>query len=560
MPAQQISNAFQIEVDGSPMQPVDLTRAEVEDHLHLPDAFTLTFRDAARTALGTAKLKIGAKVKISVLSDASAAPVKLLEGEVTALESEFHGGTSTTIVRGYDQSHRLLRGRVTHSYLKMTYKDVAEEVATRHQLTGGTIDATSPTHAHVSQSNESDWSFLGRLAAEVGYELTVSDEKLHFRHPGAADGAPSDRDLTSDDPLALMPGNNLLYIRASVTAAEQVKDVEVRGWDQRAKTVLKATAPTRTDAAKNGSSSAAVAAVFPSPALVSTGMMLGTNKAAEQAATALADRVAAGQTEIEGQARGNARLKAGAAVRVAQMGEPFDGRYVLTSTRHSYDPEEGYVTWFSVSGRQERSTLSLAGGGGGANGGGAANVIDGVVPAIVDDVDDPDGLCRVRLRFPWMSDQYVSDWSRVAQAGAGHGRGMVILPEPGDEVLVAFDQGDIRRPFVLGSLYNDKDRPDTGPGQLIDGSSKAVNNRLFTSRRGHQLVFVDTDQDCSVEIHSGDRKLVVRLDQTKKKITINSGGDLELQATGNIKIDAGGRMALKASGSLSVKGQTIELN
>jgi len=128
MTAQQVSNAFQIEVEGSPMPAVDLARVEVEDHLHLPDAFTLTIRDAARTALATTKLKIGAKVKISVISDASPAPTKLLEGEVTALEAEFHGGTSYTIVRGYDQSHRLFRGRVTESYLNMTYADVAKKV------------------------------------------------------------------------------------------------------------------------------------------------------------------------------------------------------------------------------------------------------------------------------------------------------------------------------------------------------------------------------------------------------------------------------------------------
>src|SRR5262249_10325623 len=155
----------------------------------------------------------------------------------------------------------------------------------------------------------------------------------------------------------------------------------------------------------------------------------------------------------------------------------------------TFNADEGYVTWFVVSGRQERSTLALTGGT--TTGSGPSGPIPGVVPAVVDDVDDPDKLCRVRLRFPWMSDAYVSDWSRLSQIGAGKNRGQVVLPEVGDEVLVAFDQGDIRRPFVLGGLYNDDDQPDLGPGSLIDGSSKAVNNRLFTSREGHQLVFVD---------------------------------------------------------------------
>src|SRR5262249_20469484 len=196
MPAQQVSNAFKIEIEGNDLPAgVDVARAEVEDHLHLPDAFTLTFKDTARTALSTANLKIGAKVKISVMSDAAPAPQVLLDGEVTAVEAEFHSGTSFTTVRGFDQSHRLFRGRVTASYLNMTYSDVAKKVADRAKLDPGKFDSSSPTHQHVSQTNESDWSFLSRLAAEIGFEVTVADKALNFCQPPAADAAPGDHDL-----------------------------------------------------------------------------------------------------------------------------------------------------------------------------------------------------------------------------------------------------------------------------------------------------------------------------------------------------------------------------
>jgi phage protein D/phage baseplate assembly protein gpV len=584
MPVQQVSNAFRVEIDGNALpSTVDLMGVEVEDHLRLPDAFTLSIKDTDRSAIGSAQVKIGSKVKISVLSDAEAGPATLLEGEVTALEAEFHAGFSVTLVRGYDQSHRLFRGRNTESYLNMTYADIATKVGSRRGGSIGQIDATSPTHEHVAQSNESDWSFLNRLAAEVGYEVTVADEKLHFRKPSESDHAPRDQNLSSDDPLALMPGSTLLSVRVNVTAAEQVKEIEVRGWDPKQKQLVKATAPTQTDAVKNGSSSAAVADVFPGPPLVSSGMVLASDQAAEQAAKALADRLAASQSEVEGKARGNPKLRAGAAVRLAQLGDPFDGRYVLTATRHVYDPDDGYVTWFTVSGRVERSTLALAGGGsGGASGGGPAGPIVGVVPALVDDVDDPEQLCRVRLKFPWLSDSFVSDWSRVAQAGAAEGRGFVVLPEVGDEVLVAFEQGDIRRSFVIGSLYNASDKPELGPGSFIDSASKAINNRLFTSRKGHQLVFVDADDGPAVVLQTSDKSLVVRLDEKARKIVISSGGDLELKADGDLKLTATGSVTmngasvsseatsswsakgasatLEGSGPVSVKGQPIQLN
>ena len=76
-------------------------------------------------------------------------------------------------------------------------------------------------------------------------------------------------------------------------------------------------------------------------------------------------------------------------------------------------------------------------------------------------------LARVKLKFPWLSDDYESEWARVAQLGAGHHRGAVWLPEVNDEVLVAFEHGDTRRPFVVGELYNGVDSP-LGDG-LVDG-------------------------------------------------------------------------------------------
>ena len=84
-----------------------------------------------------------------------------------------------------------------------------------------------------------------------------------------------------------------------------------------------------------------------------------TQKEVETAASALADRIAGGFAEFEGVARGNTALRAGCLVSVGLVGEPFDGSYTLTSTRHSYTPQDGYIVLFTVSGRQDRSLFSL---------------------------------------------------------------------------------------------------------------------------------------------------------------------------------------------------------
>jgi uncharacterized protein involved in type VI secretion and phage assembly len=551
--AAYVTNTFVVEFDGKAVPgDVDVASVVVEDHLHLPDAFTVTFRDGSRTALQRAGASVGARVRIGVLNDASPTPVYLIKGEITALEAEIHHGTSYSIVRGYDESHRLMHGTVTASYQNATYAEIASKVADRHRLKDGRIEGTSPTHPHVAQANESDWEFLRRLANEVGFELTVTDGQLNFYKPATAAAAPPARDLSADDPLNLLVGSNLLELRAVVTAAEQVKEVEVRGWDAVNKKPLVATAPIKTSTIANGHKPDELAAKFPGPSLVAADVPLGTAKEVDNSARALAECVAASFTEMEGQARGDAALRAGAAVTLGLLGAPFDGKYVITSSRHTYDAADGYTTWFTISGRHERTLLGLTGGG---SDGAPPMRLPGVVSGIVDDVNDPDQSGRVRVRFPWLADKYTSDWCRVVHAGAGKERGFFILPEVGDEVLVAFDQGEVRRPYVLGGLYNGQDTAKTGPGNLFDGSTHAVNNRLFTSRTGHQLVFIDAADHCGVVVSTGDGKIAIRLDQADKKIDITSSGAVTITADGDVTFDVKGAFALKAQ-SIKLEGQT----
>jgi uncharacterized protein involved in type VI secretion and phage assembly len=238
-------------------------------------------------------------------------------------------------------------------------------------------------------------------------------------------------------------------------------------------------------------------------------------------------------------------------------GRPFDGKYILTSTRHVYDPEDGYTTQFTVSGRQERSLLGLASGGGQSRNG-VARPLPGVAIAKVTDVGDPENLGRVKLTLPWLADKYVTDWVRTVQPGAGADRGAVVLPEVDDEVLVAFEQGDARRPYVLGGLFNGVDTPRLGD-RLIDPSTGAVNRRGFISRKGHCLVFLDGDGDEGVAVLSGDRGLRLSLNQSTMTLKLTSSGNVEIQGSRDVKIKAGGNLQLEATSAVEVKGMKVSI-
>jgi uncharacterized protein involved in type VI secretion and phage assembly len=245
------------------------------------------------------------------------------------------------------------------------------------------------------------------------------------------------------------------------------------------------------------------------------------------------------------------------AITMDNLGAPFDGKYTVTTSRHRIDPQSGYTTSFAVTGAQDRSLLGLAGSGA------RQQAPSGVVVGQVSDTNDPEKLGRVKLTFPWLSDDYVSAWARTVHAGAGKDRGALILPEVGDEVLVIFEQGDLRRPYVLGGLYNGVDQPDSKGIQPVDSGSGAINRRSIVSRRGHRIDLLDSDgRTEGITLATGDDKLSVTIDATKTTITVHADGTVKIEGSQGIVIDSsaaklelkGGEISVNASGNLKLKG------
>src|SRR5262249_49156354 len=255
--------------------------------------------------------------------------------------------------------------------------------------------------------------------------------------------------------------------------------------------------------------------------------------------------------EFEGVARGNPKLRAGTAISIDNLGAPFDGKYTITTSRHRYESDTGYTTSFAVTGRQERSLYGLTSGCS-IRGGGL-----GVVIGQVSDSKDPQSQGRVKLAFPWLSDDYVSDWARTVQPGAAKDRGRMVVPEGGDEVLVAFEQGDVRRPYVLGGLYNGVDTPNSGSVEVVDSGSGAVNRRSFISRRGHRIDLLDQDgRTEGVSIISCDEKLQVVLDAVATSVTVHSDGTVKIEGRNGVVVAAGSaKLELKA-GQISLSAQS----
>ena len=131
----------------------------------------------------------------------------------------------------------------------------------------------------------------------------------------------------------------------------------------------------------------------------------------------------------------------------------------------------------------------------------------GLVVGVVTNNKDPEQLGRVKVRFSWLSEQDESNWARIASPMAGNGQGIYFLPEVEDEVLVAFEQGDVAFPYILGALWNGKDKP---PVTNEDGKNDV---RVIKSRSGHVIRLTDEASKEKIEIidQSGKNNIVIDL-------------------------------------------------
>jgi uncharacterized protein involved in type VI secretion and phage assembly len=166
--------------------------------------------------------------------------------------------------------------------------------------------------------------------------------------------------------------------------------------------------------------------------------------------------------------------------------------------------------------------------------------LNGAAVGLVTDVEDPEGLGRVEIALPWYGDSY-SAWARVAHFYGGDKVGSTWVPERGGEVLLIFEHGDLRFPYVIGCLYSSIDTPP-------ESRTASSDVRTVRTPSGSEITFDETDGVVELKTKSGAS---VRLEENT--------GELILEATSKITLKAA-EISIEASASVTVKGSSIALN
>ncbi|MBL1176267.1 VgrG-related protein [Pantanalinema sp. GBBB05] len=558
----------------------DILEIIVEESLHLPGMFTLVIRNdyfPARTGespwLYDTTLTIGTSIEIalkaSTTEDTAFQEVKdntLIKGEITAIEAHFTPNSQAPIIiRGYDESHRLHRGRYNRSFQNKKDSDIVKQVIKEAGITAGTVDDTGGPYGYgdpvgyVFQENQTNMEFLRERAARNGFELFVQDGKFNFRKP------------TAGSTLNLVWLKDIISFQVQVSSAEQVSSVEVRAWDYQNKQAIVSTKSAQTSqvvtATGQGQGKTQSTAFNSSPKMIVVNQPVSSSTESDVVAQALFNELSGEFVQADAKAEGNPEIRPGKLIKLTEMGK-YSGSYYVTDTRHVFQ-QRVYVTEFSVRGLRDGDLLTTIQP--------QTRLQPGqtLLVGIVTNNKDPKKWGRVRVKFPTLTEDHESDWARVVAIGAGSSRGFDCLPEVNDEVLVGFEHGDIHRPFVIGGMWNGKDAPPTSvDNSVVDGK---VRLRTVKTRTGHTLQFVEEDKDTSKKgiyldsvyghklyLNDTDKKIELKtsgnhhllVDDTNKKIQITTSGGhtvtlddqarkITMSATSEIELTAPQKILLK---------------
>jgi uncharacterized protein involved in type VI secretion and phage assembly len=563
-------------IDGTVLSPEvmnDLYSLEVDISLDVPDMALITFHDNKLNLVNDTKYDPGKSVEVKMVGEAvqqngsHPTETSVFKGEIVGLEPQFNkGGTSLFIIRAYDKRHRLTRATKTRVFKQKKHSEIVSEIARENGLQSQ-VEDTSTQYEHLLQRNQTDLEFLLQMAGHNAYELLCEDTKIIFR-----------KRQTGSPVATLKWGEDLMSFSPRLSAAGQVNEVTVKGWDLKQKQAIVGTAATSSTQPAIGFGKwggLTAQSAFSAAKYFEVQQPLKDQGEAQKLAAAILDTLNESFVEAEGVCYGSPTIKPGCKVKVENLGAKFNGEYLITSVTHRYSAQEGeatYTSQFRVEGARRRLMMDLL-----QPVEAKPALMTGLVPALVTNNKDPENLGRVKVKYPWLPEnngaEIESGWVRVVALGAGNMTGFFWLPEVNDEVMIAFEHGDINRPYLLGGVWNSRDKsPETSDNAVAgDGSVKL---RTIQTRGGHIFRFTDDQSGSKIELIDSKQGTKIILDAQQENLTIETGNEIshkgktiKMKGDSGVTVESGSSLTIKgssisieASGQLTLKGSTVNIN
>jgi phage baseplate assembly protein gpV len=526
-----------------------LLELRVEQPLNAPAQATMRFYDEDFVLCDSTKFEIANEMQVS-FPDATGTLSKVFVGEVVAVAVEQGvDGLHELIVTLFDKSHRLGRNTTPKTYNRQKYKAVVRGLAMEVGLRADVRFLGETEFEYLVQTTDA-LTLLNEMARRTGAQWRVVDGTLTVFEPPMSQNA-----------VAVVWGEDLLRFRTRFSGSEWNDSVTVRGWDPKTKQAIvgtDATGKTYLTTAPLATAGRKKVSGFGAATRQTGGTVVTSPDEANEVAKALRANTSSVEVVSRGEVRGNPLIAPGGMIDISGVGTRMSGKYYLSEVEHVYNAR-GYATRFTAGSLSPSSLVDLTGGGG-------RQRPSGPMIGIVTNIDDEEGAGRVKVKLPAQGDDIESAWARMATLGGGSGRGLMFMPSVNDEVLVMFEQGDERRPLIIGSVWNGRDAPPFTAAE-VQKNGKAHRWGLITPT-GHKLTFVDdATDDQRLEVAINDGKTLLWLGRKKVEIVANNT-NLELRTgqasvllkQGSDVIIEANNITLNAKQALKMSGLQVEVN
>ncbi len=462
-----------------------------------------------------------------------AARTLAFSGVVTGvdIENSVHE-TNCVVIKAKSPTIALDGARQNAFHLEMTAKDAIEALLREHQITVGTLEATSGTMAFSVQYRETDFQYIMRLSSGSGLFAFYDGQKFHMMKAG------------SSNTVELQWRGTLAAFTMGLGTAAQ--NFATQTWDVANKSNLEGEA-TGTPSGASPSQIASKSLDASETIFTKSGFQAAT-KATDMSSVdgslARAKEAAVGSMVVCSGESVVPEVSVGHCVKINGM-DTLDGLYFVKSVVHILDETGQYHNEFKSAPVEIAFPAKVA----------PRAPITDLQSAIVVDNDDSEKLGRVKVKFPW-SAAAETPWLRVMTPHAGNERGWYCIPEIDDEVLVGFEHGNPDLPVVLGSLFSGQDKPHDDAAQS-DNAAK-----MFMTKGGNMISFGDGSGDEEIKISQGDGENAIIISMSGPSITIESSGDISIKGKtialesteGDFTIKSAGAVKQESTADMEIKG------
>jgi uncharacterized protein involved in type VI secretion and phage assembly len=561
-----LASNIRIEIDSEELK--DFLNLTIRENIYSHHEFEVvcrmdTFEEKDGFVMEQSKKFIGSEIKITVgakLKGKSGESELLFRGLITEIRtSRSHTGESDQVIlSGYSPDILMCNNHGCSSFENKTLKQIADDILKpypRDILKSKNDPVKSDRLSYIVQYNESSYDFIRRLAARYGEWFFYDGTQLIFgKLPENMIELKLGLDLTDFNFSIRMNPLKFKYISYDCSSAQPVSAVSSRSGG-------------KDNLNKYGgfAHDSSMKAYGQESTMLYNNLNVPDNKCKNELnnVISLEEASSALRMSVMEAAGVNPGLKPGTMVNIKALksslnGDVDYGEYIITSITHNFDNTMNYRNSFEGIPAEAKipdytDTFSIP--------------YCETQNAVVKDNNDPEKLGRIRVSFLWQQDNMMSPWLRPVNLYSGADRGFYFIPEIGDEVMVGFEGGNAEKPYIIGSLYHGKNKPD-GKWPDKDNNFKGI---ITASKL--KIEFDEKKKITTIETPGGnkavlsdDGKSIVLEDLNKNKvelkpdgITLDSQKDIKIESKGSITIDATGAVKIGSKADVKVDGMNVNL-